>query len=109
MWEDSAALQGQVAKDVNACCTSLWALIPALLRSPTTGHRHRSLRASLSAAGFGVRKELHEYDSLASGAWMNVFSRSFWQGHRKSLVVIRADVEQKMEKPIGPQQNSSQE
>lgn len=100
--EDSAALQGQDAKDINACCTSPWALIPALLQSPVPGHRHRCPRLSLSAAGFGVRKEFHERDSLALGVWMDVFSCSFWQGHSRSLVGIRADVELKMEKPIGP-------
>jgi len=105
MQEASASLQGQDAKGMSACCASLSALIPAPLRSPITDHHQRSLRLSLSTAGFGVRKKLRKCNSLALGVWMNVLSCSlpcsFWQEHRKGLLVVRADAEQRMEKTIG--------
>lgn len=33
---------------------------------------------------------------------MNVLSSSYWQEHRKSLLVIRADAEQRIDKTTGP-------
>lgn len=70
--------------------------------STITDNHYRSLGLNLSTARFGVRKELHKYNSLALGVWINVLPRLFWQEHRKSVLVIRADAEQRVEKTIGP-------